>query len=275
MRSRTPPSPAISSPPASADVTVRVILDQNLEKSGNTSAFTQLNAQPHCSAVWANKAFQATHEKSFIIDGTQTAIMSLNLQPQYYSTTRDFAMIENDPADVAAIAATFSADFAAGTTASGTSGTSDFNYTPGSGSHLIWSPTTAQTAMVNLIAFAKKTLLIENEELASSATAILTALETACKNGVQVQVAMVNNTSYATSFAAITKAGCSVHTYPDQHDRLLHPRQGRRRRLRPPYTKRLHGLHQLLQRVDELQPRARHVRHRRSHHHLPPRHHAR
>jgi cardiolipin synthase A/B len=26
---------------------------------------------------------------------------------------------------------------------------------------------------------------------------------------------MVNNTSYATSFAAITKAGCSVHTYPD------------------------------------------------------------
>jgi phosphatidylserine/phosphatidylglycerophosphate/cardiolipin synthase-like enzyme len=196
-------------------VTVRVILDQNLEKSGNTSAFTQLNAQPHCGAVWANKAFQATHEKSFIIDGTKAAIMSLNLQPQYYSTTRDFAMIENDPADVAAIAATFSADFAAGTTASGTSGASDFNYTPGSGSHLIWSPPTAQTAMVNLIAFAKKTLLIENEELASSATAILTALETACKNGVQLQVAMVNNTSYASSFAAITKAGCSVHTYPD------------------------------------------------------------
>jgi phosphatidylserine/phosphatidylglycerophosphate/cardiolipin synthase-like enzyme len=198
---------------------VRVILDQNNEKSGNTSAFTQLNSQPNaqsnCSAVWANKAFQATHQKSFVIDGAQAAIMSLNLQPQYYSTTRDFAMIENDPPDVAAIEATFNADFAAGTNSTGTSGASDFNYTPDPGDHLIWSPTTAQTDMVNLIANAKKTLLIENEELASSATAILSALETACKNGVQVQLAMVNNTSYATSFAAITNAGCSIHTYPN------------------------------------------------------------
>ncbi len=200
-------------------VTVRVILDQNNEKSGNTSAFNELNSQPNaqsnCSAVWANKAFQATHEKSFVIDGTQAAIMSLNLQPQYYTTTRDFAMIENDPPDVAAIESTFNADFAAGTTSTGTSGASDFSYTPALGDNLIWSPTTAQTAMVSLITNAKKTLLIENEELATSATAILTALETACKSGVQVQVAMVNNTSYATSFAAITKAGCSVHTYPN------------------------------------------------------------
>ena len=141
--------------------------------------------------------------------------MSLNLQPQYYTTTRDFAIIENDPPDVAAIEATFNADFAAGTTASGTSGASDFTYTPGLGDNLIWSPTTAQAAMVSLIANAKKTLLIENEELASSATAILSALETACKNGVQVQLAMVNNTSYASSFTAITSAGCSLRTYPN------------------------------------------------------------
>jgi phosphatidylserine/phosphatidylglycerophosphate/cardiolipin synthase-like enzyme len=196
-------------------VTVRVILDQNNEKSGNTSAFTQLNGQSNCSAVWANKAFLATHEKSFVVDGTQAAIMSLNLQPQYYSTTRDFAIVENDPPDVAAIEATFNADFDAGTTASGTSGASDFTYTPGLGDHLIWSPTTAQTAMVNIITNAKKSLLIENEELASSATAILSALETACKNGVQVQLAMVNNTSYASSFAGITSAGCNLHTYPN------------------------------------------------------------
>jgi phosphatidylserine/phosphatidylglycerophosphate/cardiolipin synthase-like enzyme len=196
-------------------VTVRVILDQNNEKSANTSAFTELNAQSNCTAVWANKAFESTHEKSFIIDGTQVAIMSLNLESRDYATTRDFAVLENDPADVVAVEATFNADFAAATTASGTSGASDFNYTPGLGDHLIWSPTTAQTAMVNLIANAKKTLVIENEELASSATAILSALETACKNGVQVQLAMVNNSDYAAGFAAITQAGCSIHTYPN------------------------------------------------------------
>jgi phosphatidylserine/phosphatidylglycerophosphate/cardiolipin synthase-like enzyme len=69
--------------------------------------------------------------------------------------------------------------------------------------------------MVSLITNAKKTLLIENEELATSATTILTALETACKNGVQVQLAMVNNTDYAAGFTAITNAGCSIHTYPN------------------------------------------------------------
>src|ERR1700761_9247296 len=197
------------------NVIVRVILDQNNEKSGNTSAFTQLNGQPNCSAVWANKAFESTHQKSLVIDDTQAAIMSLNLESRDYSTTRDFAILENAPSDVSAIEATFNADFAAGTTSAGTVGASDFNYTPDPGNHLIWSPTTAQTAMVSLIANAKKTLLIENEELASSATAILSALETACKNGVQVQLAMVNNTDYAAGFTAVTNAGCSLHTYPN------------------------------------------------------------
>ena len=197
------------------NVTVRVILDQNNEKSINTPAFTQLNAQPNCTAVWANKAFQVTHQKSIVIDATQAVIMSLNLESRYYSTSRDFAILEDDAADVAAIEATFNADFAAGTTSTGTSGASDFNYAPGPGDHLIWSPTTAQTAMVNLIASAQKTLLIENEELATSATAILSALEAACRKGVQVQLAMVDNTSYESSFTAITSAGCSVHTYPN------------------------------------------------------------
>ena len=40
--------------------------------------------------------------------------MSLNLQSQYYSTTRDFALLENDPVDIAAIQASFNADYAAG-----------------------------------------------------------------------------------------------------------------------------------------------------------------
>src|ERR1017187_972194 len=47
-------------------VKVRVILDQNLEKSGNTPAYNQLNATSNCSAVWANRAFQASHQKSII-----------------------------------------------------------------------------------------------------------------------------------------------------------------------------------------------------------------
>jgi hypothetical protein len=196
-------------------VKVRVILDQNDEKSNDTPAYNQLNAAANCSAVWANKAFQVTHQKSIIVDGAQVAIMSLNLQSQYYSTTRDFALIENDPVDIAAIQATFNADYAAGTPSSGVAGTSDYSYQPSAGDDLIWSPTTAQAAMTAIIANAKSTLLVENEELASSASYIISALEAACTRGVTVHIAMVNQSSYQSNFKALENAGCGVHVYPD------------------------------------------------------------
>jgi len=194
-------------------VKVRVLLDQNDEKSGNTPAYNQLNAVTNCSAVWANKAFEATHEKSFILDGVQVSVMSLNLQSQYYSTTRDYALVENDPIDIAAIQATFNADYAAGTPSSGVAGTSDFSYAPGPGDDLIWSPTTAQAAMLAIIANAKSTLLVENEEMGASN--IVSALEAAAQRGVAVHVAMVSQSSYATNFRALEAAGCGVHVYPN------------------------------------------------------------
>jgi hypothetical protein len=196
-------------------VKVRVILDQNDEKSGDTPAYNQLNGVTNCSAVWANKAFQVTHQKSIILDGTQVAIMSLNLQSQYYSTTRDFALLENDPIDIAAIQATFNADYAAGTPSSGVAGVSDYTYQPGAGDDLIWSPTTAEAAMVGIINGATKTLLVENEELANSASYVVTAIENACTRGVTVHVAMVNQSSYQANFKALENAGCGVHVYPN------------------------------------------------------------
>ncbi len=171
-------------------VRVRVILDQNLKMEENTPAFNKLNATANCSAVWANPAFQATHQKTIVVDRRQVAILSLNLQSRYYSTTRDFALVENDAADIAAIEAAFNADYAAGTTASGTSGASDFSYAPGAGDDLIWSPTTAQTDMLAIINNATKTLLIENEEM--GAANIVSALEAACRRGVTVHITMVN-----------------------------------------------------------------------------------
>ena len=197
----------------SRGVKVRVILDQNDEKSGNTAAYNQLNAAANCSAVWANKAFEASHQKSIILDGSQVAIMSLNLQSQYYSTTRDFALLENDPVDIAAIQATFNADYAAGTPSSGVAGASDFSYSPAAGDDLIWSPTTAQADMLAIINGATKTLLVENEEMGASN--IVSALEAASARGVAVHVAMVSQSSYSTEFRALEAAGCGVHVYPD------------------------------------------------------------
>jgi HKD family nuclease len=194
-------------------VRVRVILDQNDEKSSNTAAYNQLNAQTNCSAAWANPAFQVTHEKSFIVDGKQVAILTLNLTSRYYgatyNATRDFGLIENDPSDIAAIQATFNTDYGS---------TTDYSYQPAAGDDLIWSPTTAQPDLLAIINNATSTLLVENEEM--SAASIVTALENACKRGVAVHIAMTTSSSYAANFSALEAAGCGVHVYANNTSTL-------------------------------------------------------
>ncbi len=197
---------------ASRGVTVRVILDQNNEKSANTAAYNYLTSNG-VSVHWANPTYAVTHQKTITIDGAysdaQTAIMTLNLTPQYYSTTRDFALIENDVNDIAAIETTFNADFVNGT------------ITPPTGDDLVWSPTNSQTLMVGLINSAKQTLLVENEEM--SDTAIVNALEAAAERGVTVQIAMTNTSNdYETEFNALVKAGCYVSTYVSTASLYIH-----------------------------------------------------
>jgi phosphatidylserine/phosphatidylglycerophosphate/cardiolipin synthase-like enzyme len=186
-------------------VKVRVILDTNLEKSNNTSAYNQLKSCG-ASVVWAYTKYHATHQKTITIDaGTsnaQTAIMTLNLTSRYYSTSRDYAVIENDSNDIAAIEATFNKDFA------------HLSVTPSNGDDLVWSPTNSQTALLNIINNAQTSLLVENEEMSDSA--IVDALANACSSGVSVNIAMVNdNNDYASEFDTLTNAGCNVSTYPD------------------------------------------------------------
>ncbi len=193
-----------------AGVIVRVIFSQSVASSSST-AYSALNAQTNCSAVYSNSAFTNTHQKTITVDNTTTAIMSLNLQSQYYSTTRDFALVTNDAADIAAIEATFAQDYAAG----GTKNTTEFGYQPSTGDDLIWSPTTAEASMLSIINNAQKTLVIENEELASSASYIINAMTAACQRGVVLHLAMVNQSSYQANFKTLENAGCGVHVYPD------------------------------------------------------------
>src|ERR1700691_1955738 len=193
---------------AAAVVIVRVILDQNLEKSSNTPAYnylTENGVQVH----WANPTYAATHQKTITIDGATSAIMTLNLTSQYYSTSRDFAVIENDPNDVAAIEQTFNADFQNST------------ITPPDGDDLVWSPTNSQTALLALIDNAQHTLLVENEEM--SDTAIVNALVSAASRGVLVQIAMTNDDNdYSSEFNKIVEAGGEIATYAETASLYIH-----------------------------------------------------
>jgi cardiolipin synthase len=184
---------------AQRGVTVRVILDQNLEKTNNTTAYNYLNANG-VPTHWASTTYAATHQKTITIDHATSAIMTGNLTSQYYSTSRDFAVIENNSYDVNAIEKVFNADYA---------GTA---ITPTDGDHLTWSPTDAQSKILAVINGATTSLSVENEEMGDST--ITSALEAAAQRGVNVEITMTNDDNeYATEFDALTAAGAHVHTY--------------------------------------------------------------
>jgi cardiolipin synthase A/B len=184
---------------ASAGLTVRVILDQNLEKSSNTAAYNYLSSQG-VEVHWANPKYSATHQKTITADGATTAIMTLNLTSQYYSTDRDFAVIENDPNDIAAIGTTFDADFA------------NRAITPPDGDDLVWSPTNSESVILSVINSAQHSLLVENEEM--SDRNVIQALVNAAGRGVQVRVVMTNSDNdYASEFNQLVASGAAVSTY--------------------------------------------------------------
>ncbi|MGD0524514.1 MAG: phospholipase D-like domain-containing protein [Polyangiaceae bacterium] len=179
-------------------VTVRVILDQNLEKTDNTPAYNTLSAggvQVH----WANPTYAATHQKTVTIDRITSAIMTMNLTPDDYVTSRDFAVVTTDAADVAAIETVFESDFAS------------MAITPPTGDDLVWSPTNALSSLTGIIQGAKTSLWVENEEMGDDA--IVSALSGAASHGVAVNVVMENSKDYQTEFATLTNAGVALATY--------------------------------------------------------------
>jgi len=186
---------------AKKGVVVRVILDQNLEKTSNTPAYNTLTAGG-VSVHWANPTYSATHQKTITVDDDSSMILTANLTSEYYSTTRDFAVIDTNQTNVTAIETTFGKDF------------TNTAYTPSKAYSLIWSPTDSATDLEAIINAATKTLTVENEEM-SDAT-IVSDLESAAERGVVVHVIMTNDdNAYASEFNALKAVGVSVVTYKD------------------------------------------------------------
>jgi cardiolipin synthase A/B len=182
-----------------AGLQVRVILDQNDEKTANTPAYNHLQ-QNKVGVHWANPKYAVTHQKTITVDQATSAIMTLNLTPDAYATTRDFAVITNNAADVAAIETTFNADFA------------NAAITPPTGENLVWSPTNSASSLLALINGAAKSLLISQEEF--SDTAIATALQAALKRGVAVTLVQENQgNKYNAVLTPLKQAGAKIAVY--------------------------------------------------------------
>ena len=192
---------------AARGVRVRVVLDQNLARSYNTAAFDYLEARG-VAVHWAPPSYDVTHQKTVTVDGKVSVIMTLNLTNEYYSTSRDFAVVDRQPADVAAIEEVFANDFADRASSPEPTGTD-----------LVWSPG-ADARLVALIESARHDVLVEDEEM--SEYTIVDALAADARRGVQVDVAMTSSPEWASNFDKLEAAGAHVRTYSPDASLYVH-----------------------------------------------------
>lgn len=117
--------------------------------------------------------FTLTHQKSFILDNSKAIIMTFNLEPSYFSTSRDFAIITTDQKAVTEIKAVFEADW------------NNQKINPSSPS-LVWSPDNSRVKLKKIINDATNTLDIYAMELQDDD--IMNTLIQAEKRGVTVRI---------------------------------------------------------------------------------------
>jgi hypothetical protein len=135
---------------------VRVILDKREERT-NSSAYSYLKSHG-VKVTWSSSSYTYTHQKTLVVNNATAIILTANLTSEYYSTTRDFGVVDRDPRDVAAIVAVFNKDFVHAAV------------TPGTGADLVWSPTDSQARILSVINGARHSLRIYTDEMADTST---------------------------------------------------------------------------------------------------------
>ena len=186
---------------------VRVILDKR-EEHTNSAAYSYLKSRG-VKVTWSSSAYTYTHQKTLVVNNATAIILTANLTSRYYSTTRDFGVVDHDPRDVAAIVAVFNADFV------------HASVTPGSGDDLVWSPTDSQARILSVINGARHSLRVYTEEMADST--MENALISAAKRGVAVQVVGENTDhEYDAAFAKLAAGGVQIRYYKSPSGFYIH-----------------------------------------------------
>jgi phosphatidylserine/phosphatidylglycerophosphate/cardiolipin synthase-like enzyme len=151
----------------------------------NNASFASMNeTNPNLGAVHnltplgvamkpASPVFTVTHQKTLTVDGTRSLIMTFNLEPEYFGTTRDFGILTTNATEVREIADVFDADW------------NYQNITP-SVPTLVWSPVNSREKILRVINGSTKTLEVYNEEISDQQC--IDALIAAAQRGVVVRV---------------------------------------------------------------------------------------
>lgn len=117
--------------------------------------------------------FTITHQKTLTADRSRAIIMTFNLDPAFFTTTRDFGIVTTNESEIREITEVFEADW------------NYRNISPSQPS-LIWGPVNSRAKILGLINNATKTLEVYNDEITD--LQCIDAFGAAAKRGVAVRV---------------------------------------------------------------------------------------
>jgi phosphatidylserine/phosphatidylglycerophosphate/cardiolipin synthase-like enzyme len=193
-----------------AGLDVRVVLNQTFPTGTvqtNPATYTTLTTAG-VGVVWRNGPPGSTpptytHEKTFILDGKQAWIMTMNLDTSAPIDNREYVVVDDNAADAQEADQIFLADF--GGTASTLASPLVVSPDP---------PCNSRAALVALINGATKTLDVEVEEFSDAYTnGVVAAVAAAAHRGVATRVILANTSpvaSQTTAIATVKAAGAKV-----------------------------------------------------------------
>jgi phosphatidylserine/phosphatidylglycerophosphate/cardiolipin synthase-like enzyme len=160
---------------ARAGVKVQVILDV-AQQASNQKYMTQLQAAG-AQVIWSDTSFQYMHAKVLVVDEADSVVSTGNYGQSFMMKERNFAVRDADVEDVAALVALFDADF--------NRRSPDLTCT-----RLLVSPVNSKQRILDFIASAKTSIVVESMQLADTGTRDALAARKAA--GVDVRVLLAD-----------------------------------------------------------------------------------
>jgi len=172
---------------AKAGVDVRIILDVK-QIATNQKYFDQLTAAG-AKAIWSDTQFSYMHAKTIVVDENEALVSTGNFAQFRMNIERNFVAHDTDPADVDVLVKLFDADF--------TRKSPDLSCT-----RLVVSPVNSKQRITDLIAAAKKEIVVESMEFDDRD--VRTAIAARKAAGVDVRVILADPSWIAPNTDAAT-----------------------------------------------------------------------
>lgn len=178
-------------------VDVKIILEDNPTGSSNATVFNQLKTAG-VAVQYGNPAFNFTHAKSMIIDGTALWAMTMNFSTAAVTDNREYILVDTDPGDIAEAEAIFQADW---------------NRTKSTAARLIVAPDNATVRLLDLVRGAQSEIDIEWESFSEST--IGNAVMERLRAGIKVKIMLppdIAGSATETLMLNVKAAGAQIKT---------------------------------------------------------------